>query len=195
MRNAAVAALVSALVSASGSVAATHYLVTSPKQLAPPVVAYLAKLKAKTSYVQGPIGPAGESVVGPRGPRGEAGESITGPAGPAGKPGESITGPAGPQGIPGESITGPRGERGPAGELKNVTQHEQSGDLGYGGGSVSVTAECPEGDFVVGGGFTSENPFVFAHTSHAVADGWEVAATNTNGSEVGVVHVYALCAS
>jgi hypothetical protein len=53
MRNAVVAALVSALVSASGTYAASRVLITSTHQIAPPVLAQLAKLKARTAYVQG----------------------------------------------------------------------------------------------------------------------------------------------
>jgi amino acid permease len=61
MRNAVVAALVSALVSASGTYAASRVLITSTHQIAPPVLAQLAKLKARTAYVQGAPGPEGKA--------------------------------------------------------------------------------------------------------------------------------------
>lgn len=88
---------------------------------------------------RGPVGPPGQTIVGPRGqtgpsgPPGRAGkdgkDGVPGPAGvagspgPRGEPGETVTGPPGPRGEPGKdgadgkdsTVPGPQGERGPQG--------------------------------------------------------------------------------
>jgi collagen triple helix repeat protein len=64
----------------------------------------LSRLNAKSTGLQGPVGPAGAT-----GPKGD-----TGPAGAAGPPGAAgATGPAGPKGDVG--LAGPQGPVGPAG--------------------------------------------------------------------------------
>jgi hypothetical protein len=154
MRNAVIAAVVSALVSAASGVAATKYVLSSTHQIAPPVLAQLAKLKAKTTVVQGPagaVGPAGSSVVGPAGPRGETG--LTGPQG------ESATGARGPAGEPGQrGEAGERGERGERGASSTFVRTERVTELRelYVGQKMSVTATCPGESIPVGGGFQSE---------------------------------------
>jgi hypothetical protein len=109
----ATAALV--LATAGGAFAASHYLITSTKQISPAV---LSELKGR----RGPAGPRG-----PRGPnlitstkqiapnvqkklRGRRGPG--GPQGPSGAIGPQ--GPVGPQGNKGGA--GPRGEQGPPGQ-------------------------------------------------------------------------------
>jgi hypothetical protein len=160
VKSAVIAAVVAALVSASGTYAASRVLITSTKQIAPPVLTQLAKLKAKTSYVQGPAGPAGSSIVGPEGRQGAPGigESIAGPPGLQGPEGKSIVGPAGeigPRGERGESIAGPHGE---AGASSMFVVEERATELRelYVGQRLSTAATCPPGSTPVGGGFQSE---------------------------------------
>jgi hypothetical protein len=111
----ATAALVLAM--AGGAFAASHYLITSTKQISPAV---LSKLKGK----RGPAGPRG-----PRGPNlitstKQISRNVLrklsarqGPAGPQGAIGAiGPQGPDGPQGSKG--AIGPRGEQGPPGQAR-----------------------------------------------------------------------------
>ncbi len=82
-------------VSGGAAYAASHYLITSTKQIKPSV---LSSLKGKA----GPAGPAGAA--------GAAGAGTVGPAGPAGPAGAGAAGPQGPQGPQG--VQGERGEKG-----------------------------------------------------------------------------------
>src|SRR5271157_168946 len=93
----------------SGAMAASHYLITSTKQIKPGVLAQL----------KGDRGPAGTSVAGPQGaagPGGPAGaEGAAGPRGAAGANG--IDGATGAQGAPGTAAAkGETGATGPTGE-------------------------------------------------------------------------------
>ncbi len=98
---------------------------------------------------RGPAGPQGEpgaqGDVGPQGEPGATGEQ--GPAGPTGPAG--ATGPQGPQ--------GPAGPTGPAGADGGVTGWQRvvasTGGLLPAGTPFSLTATCPLGKVVVGGGF------------------------------------------
>lgn len=176
MRNAVVAALVSALVSASGTYAASRVIITSTRQISPPVLAQLARLKAKTSYVQGPAGPAG--------PEGKA-SSVPGPQGP---PGVSVIGPSGLQGVEGQrgpvGETGPRGERGesvtgPRGPSSMFVVKEKATELKelYVGQRLSTAATCPSGSTPVGGSFRTEpeGVGVFIGSYPNEANGWATA--------------------
>lgn len=80
-----------------GALAASHYLITSTKQIKPSVVASL-KGKAGAKGLQGPMGPAG-----PAGAAGAGTPGSQGPAGPAGPKGE--TGTPGTPGAPGKNGT------------------------------------------------------------------------------------------
>ena len=82
------------------SMAASHYMISSAKQISPSVLKQLHG----ASGPKGPSGPHG--VAGERGPTG-----ATGPKGEAGPAGKSIEGNEGPEGK-----QGPKGETGPAGE-------------------------------------------------------------------------------
>ncbi len=99
---------------AGGAVAATHYLITSTKQISPKVLTELKGAKGLAG-ASGPAGPAG-----PSGPGGPAGPS--GAAGAKGEPGgigaQGETGPKGEAGVKGE-----RGEQGPEGKLAGPATH------------------------------------------------------------------------
>jgi hypothetical protein len=95
---------------------------------------------------QGPAGPDGApgaaGPMGPQGPQGNGGPA--GPAGPAGSPGT--------QGVPG--VAGPMGPMGPQGLAGGVTGYElvsvssANNDVS----PKSLTATCPAGKVVMGGG-------------------------------------------
>ncbi len=98
-----------------GALAATHYLITSTKQIKPSVLASL-KGRAGSPGSAGAAGPAGPG--GPAGPKGENGTA--GKNGENGQPGvkgeTGPTGPAGPKGAKGEEgEPGPQGATGPEG--------------------------------------------------------------------------------
>lgn len=78
---------------------------------------------------------APEPIQGERGPVGPAGESITGPRGPAGadgRDGESIVGPRGPRGFTGadSTVPGPVGTQGPSGETGSAGPPGKDGEQG-----------------------------------------------------------------
>ena len=116
------------------------------------------------------------NVQGPPGPQGPAG-----PAGPTGATGAQ--GPAGPQGP-----EGPQGQQGPPGP-SGVTGYQQV-DVAVdipGGQGRSITAECPAGKRVFGGGAVLNNSFLTLAESHAFDfelsgvqhSGWFIDVRNT----------------
>ena len=109
---------------------------------------------------QGLQGPAGDT--GPAGPQGPAGDpGATGPQGPQGPAGDpGATGPQGPQGPQG--LQGPAGPEGPAGPqgMDGVGGHEVVTQTLLTTVPTSqtfarVTATCPPGKKVIGGGFSN----------------------------------------
>src|SRR5262249_8440402 len=136
---AATLALVFAM--SGGALAATHYLITSTKQIKPSV---LKELKGKTG------------AAGARGPTGATGASgATGAAGATGAPG-----PAGSAG--GVGPQGPPGKEGPPGPSKLAPIKEVEGPFAeteefevkpkvFVDVAVSF-AECPAGSHVISGG-------------------------------------------
>jgi hypothetical protein len=155
----------------------------------------------------GPAGPAGEKGdTGPAGPRGEKGDTgATGPAGPAGPQGEKgDTGATGP--------AGPAGPVGPAG-IADVVVRKVRTDIGWDNqGRQSIRAQCKPGQYVLGGGFssdateagqidivTSDPILVNADGDELEADGglanaWEVEGFYTGEGHV-LVAAWAICAT
>jgi Collagen triple helix repeat (20 copies) len=117
-----------------------------------------------------------------------------GPQGPVGGPGSQ--GAPGPAGTP-----GPRGAPGPQG------QPGTSGSAGVGGyeiisthqtlplnGSIEVTATCPTGERVIGGGYVAPSVLDTASSSKPEGDtGWRVEFKSNGGN--GDASAYAICAS
>jgi Collagen triple helix repeat (20 copies) len=124
----------------------------------------------------------------------------TGPQGPGGGPGPA--GAQGPQGAPGPAGTpGPQGAPGPQG------QPGTSGSAGVAGyeiisthqtlplnGSIEVTATCPTGKRVIGGGYVAPSVLDTASSSRPDGDkGWHVEFKSNGGN--GDASAYAICAS
>lgn len=153
MKNAIIAAVVSALVSASAGAAATKYVITSTKQVSPHALAQLRKAINPPRAIPAPEVEGHEGQRGLTGERGLDGQSVTGPAGdegPAGSAGQSITGPPGPRGE-----RGLQGERGPSSVFVVKERITELREL-YVGQQLSSAATCPSGSTPVGGGFQSE---------------------------------------
>jgi hypothetical protein len=108
-----VATLALVFAMSGGALAASHYLITSTKQIKPGVLASL-KGKAGANGAPGAQGPAGVNGTGTAGPAGPAGG--TGKEGPEGKEGHE--GKAGTNGKAGKSVTSTSftGATEPAGE-------------------------------------------------------------------------------
>jgi|SRR5271166_5810616 len=78
--------------SGGAAYAASHYLITSSKQIKPSALAEIAKKAKGPAGANGANGAAG--AAGPQGPAGAAGSGSPGPEGKAGAPGTSVTGAA-----------------------------------------------------------------------------------------------------
>src|SRR5271166_3135746 len=75
--------------SGGAAYAASHYLITSSKQIKPSALAEIAKKAKGPAGANGANGAAG--AAGPQGPAGAAGSGSPGPEGKAGAPGTSVT--------------------------------------------------------------------------------------------------------
>ena len=95
-----------------GALAASHYLITSTKQISPKVLKSLKGTNGTngSNGAAGPTGPAGpQGAAGAKGETGSQGaKGETGPAGPQGPKG--ATGATGPSGTTGFTKTLPKGE-------------------------------------------------------------------------------------
>jgi hypothetical protein len=117
----------------------------------------------------------------------------TGPQGPAGAPGSAGT--PGPQGTRPQGATGPQGPPGtPASAgvagYEIISTHETL-PLN---GSIEVTATCPTGKRVIGGGYVAPSVLDAASSSRPEGDnGWRVEFKSNGGS--GDASAYAICAS
>jgi len=136
-----VACLALFVASAGTSIAASHYLITSTKQIKPSV---LKQLKG----ARGPAGPSATPAAALPGQKGDTGATgATGPAGPKGDTGangiDGTVGPIGLQGPKGDTgLTGPTGAKGDTG-----AQGPQGlkGDTGAAGATGSPGAEGDTG--------------------------------------------------
>lgn len=138
-----VATLALVFAMSGGALAASHYLITSTKQIKPSVLKSL-KGQAGAAGPQGPAGPAG-----PGGSAGAKGEGTVGPEGkqgPEGKRGEpGEPGEPGQPGKPGESVTN-----------NAIAQHSGAGECKEGGaefkvGSGTATYACNGSPWTAGG--------------------------------------------
>lgn len=132
-----------------------------------------------------------QGLQGPLGPTGPQGEQ--GPAGPQGSAGPP--GPPGPQGEP-----GPTGPEGPAGGFAGrvVVSSEFTVPRSTAEFTYVVTARCPDGKVVVGGGYEIEqagvNEFRESHPemNQPGVEGWSVGVGPDDEVDVDGV-VYAIC--
>ena len=158
----------------------------------------------------GPTGPAG--ATGPMGPQGLQGatgpQGIAGPVGPMGP-----MGPMGPAGVPGAAgpagPPGATGATGAAGTAHTQVVSADSEELQDGDNFVHITARCPPGEQVTGGGYyvqlyfgTSGNIVpaftVVENRPFKVPNGidqWLVSAINLDAEarEPGILTAYAIC--
>jgi hypothetical protein len=149
----------------------------------------------------GPTG-AASTIPGPTGPIGPNGSTglngAIGPIGPDGPPGkQGDIGPRGPTGPPGP--TGPTGPQGPAGPSSPnkpiivVTTPSPNDSIPI----KDVTAVCPTGSVLTGGGYHYEpaSPFIVPVASEPSGNGWRVSTSVSNNGVVGFYQltVFALC--
>jgi hypothetical protein len=165
----------------------------------------------------GPQGPKGDTgASGPQGAKGDTGASgpqgakgDTGASGPQGAKGDTgATGPQGPQGDTG--ATGPQGTPGQQGATgasgasgyQQVNSSEQVFPTNSASAPFDVTASCPSGTVVLGGGWQATqtatgiaSPNVYRDAPSGTS-GWEVSG-NAGGptGDTYTITVYANCAT
>ena len=134
-----VACLALFVASAGTSIAASHYLITSTKQIKPSV---LKQLKG----ARGPAGPSATPAVALPGQKGDTG--ATGAQGTQGLKGDTgAAGPAGPQGSKGNTgDPGAAGPAGPQGSKGNTGDPGAAGPPGSAGANGSNGSQGPKGD-------------------------------------------------
>jgi Collagen triple helix repeat (20 copies) len=157
------------------------------------------------SGATGPQGPAGAQglkgdlgAAGPKGDKGDPGSPGVTLPGLPGPPGPQ--GPAGPAGLPGPAgATGATGPTGPAGS-NGVSGYERvmgsTASIDTGGNTAStVTASCPAGKKVVGGGVTATNALGVAIGASAPTSDttWSVSASVGFSGTPANITAYAVC--
>jgi hypothetical protein len=171
----------------------------------------------------GDVGPKGDTgAVGPKGDTGAAGpKGDTGLAGPVGPQGEvGPPGPAGSTGPKGDTgatgAIGATGPQGPMGLMGPVGPQGLPGVSGYfiastpsttvtvaGNSTTSMSASCPAGKNVIGGGYESAQAAATNYAVHPVsmfpsaADTWRVTlrVSGINNAVTITFRVYAICAA
>jgi collagen triple helix repeat protein len=178
MKNALIAAVVSAVVAAASGTAAT-IVITSKNIKNGSIEAVDISAKAK------------RALKGNRGPRGAAG-----PAGATGAQG--APGPQGPQGSQGpvgsRGPAGPPGPQGPPG-VQQITEVNGRVTL-FAGQTGYATAFCPGGTTAIGGQFwfgEEHTSWGEVYASYTIGHGWRVHAANRTSSDQ-ILDVWALCA-
>jgi hypothetical protein len=140
--------------------------------------------------IQGEPGPAG-----PPGPKGDTGQTgSVGPQGIQGEPGPA--GAQGPEGEPGaQGVPGPAGPAGPAGP-SGTSGYEIVRAVANVGSNQPITATCPTGKKVLGGGVEIPGGApgtIYASIPTSTGDGWIGGFHQTNITMQLTVH--AICAS
>jgi hypothetical protein len=135
--------------------------------------------------LRGQTGPAGpQGVAGPQGLKGDTGATgATGATGPQG--------PAGPQGV-----AGPKGGL----DLSKIDFVSSTHHVVAFGTDHVITAFCPAGHKVVGGGFDvllGDTKLVNVFTSQPVSDlsGWTIRVVNASTTTDATVEAHAVCVS
>ena len=132
-------------------------------------------LKVKDGSLASADFAAGQLPAGPKGDRGDPGPTgATGPKGLAGLPGpKGATGLQGPPGISGREVVI---------KTQTLAAHAVNG----------VTAGCPAGKTVLGGGFWTETGAVKVDWSYPLGNSWGGRAYNTSDGELDW-KIYAVC--
>ncbi len=141
--------------------------------------------------------------VGPTGPQGATGaKGATGDTGATGATGANgATGATGARGVQGNTgVQGAIGPQGPPG-VSNYSVESQTTIVSSSASVGSVTATCPAGDRVLGGGGGVPTPTAMVVFSSAPASGptvgWTVEAGTTTGDSVGglgeELYAYVMC--
>jgi hypothetical protein len=141
---------------AGSALAASHYLITSTKQISPSVLRAIVRAAAAKGA------PGMPGTTGPSGPAGAAGAAgVAGPAGDAGAAGR-----AGP--------TGATGPMGPAAQTLAV--YEGVGDTSASIGAIPVDVECLQNG-------SSGTPYIYLESTETASSGTVSAEwTTTNNS-------------